>query len=460
MVPRENWTYNALMHLAAKGLVPGEPAERFTGNWLYSREEMAGFVADAIGELDPSTSDSDWDLVSRLAAEFLPELQMIGAQDALATIDLYPQARTIIPTGFIQPELLWSDSATQLTGIYNGTALALCGKYVTAGVTYSNQRSKFEDSRFSNMEKYFVHGKTPNWEWEIGNDYMWWGPGYSGSMILSDNSPSFPLISAAKDFNFGHRIGHVKITQFAASFQDDGQRFYLIGRRWEKRFSELFQVGVNESVKTSDSTALGALAFPSFYLYQHIFISDVDKVFNELVSIDFTYTLQDRYQGHFDFLIDDMLAPSFLRSGDPGWNIPRKLGILVGSYWPNLDNGTTTFRVEYIQTDPGTYGATRIQYPAMAYTHDGLVIGHEVGGNSRAIFLRLDREFAGDWVVSTEFLGRQPVDETGINPENTHRFSLLLVRDLAPATSLFARYDNIKDPETDNRFQLGASWAF
>lgn len=462
MVPRENWTYDALTRLAAHGLIPDQPAERFTGNWLYSREEMAGFVADTIGEMSTSTSDSDRDLVSRLAAEFLPELKLIGAQDALATIELYPRTRTLIPAGFIQPELLWSDSKVEPTAVYNGTALALLGSYATAGVTFSNRRSKFEGSEFSNIEKYFIHSKTPNWEWEIGNDYLWWGPGYSGSMILSDNSPSFPFALVAKDFNFGHQIGHVKITQFASTFQDNGQRFYLIGRRWEKRFSPLFHLGVNETAKTSDSSALAALAFPAFYLYEHIFLTDVDTNFNELISVDFTYELQNRYQAYFDLLFDDMVAPSFLRNHANPWNLPRKLGVLVGNYWPNLDNGTTTFRVEYIQTDPGTYGATRDNFPEMAYTHDGLVIGHPVGGNSRAIFVRADREFRNNWVGVVEYLGRQPVDKTGINPENTHQLSLLLIRDLAPSTSLIARYDNIKnfDSDTENRFQLGASYAF
>jgi hypothetical protein len=459
-VPTENWTYDAFMHLAARGLVPDVPAQRFMGDWLYSREQMASFVVIAADSLSPEVNEEDHTLLYRLAIEFLPELKVMGASSVLKKIGSPNTRSGFVPAVSVEPRLVFSSDDNELTGIYNLTGLGLGGKYVTAGLTLSNRRSKFGSSEFSTLEKYFIHGKTPNWEWEIGTDFLWWGPGYSGSMILDDNSPAFPFILLGKDFYFGRHIGYLKVTQFASRFHDHGKPFWLLGRRWEKRFSKRFHVGISETAKTSKTPNPLAFVLPSFYLYQHIFIDDVDMEWNSFLSFDALYRFSNSFESYFDFLIDDMTAPSFLRD-EPAWDIPRKFGLLLGVHWSDLlGDGTTGAWAEYIFTDNGTYGATRTDFPDLAYTHNGLIIGHPVGPNSQALFLRFDRRLWEGWAAAAEYLGRIPKDDNGVNPFNTHQISLLLVRDLTPRSSITLRYDSLKQPESENRFQLGVTYGF
>lgn len=453
-IPTENWTYDALSHLAAHRLVPGVTAERFMGDWLYSREDMARFVRDSINQLTPFVSDGDKALLARLAEEFRLELQAMGAASVLTKSEKYADAGSVVPSIAFEPRALLSGGDTNLIGIYDATIFGTVGKYALAGITLSDRRRKFGSDEFSRLEKVFIRGKTPNWEWEIGNDWLWWGPGYSGSLILSDNSPSFPMLLVGRDFYFGRHIGNVKITQFFSMFHDDGKRFYLAGRRWEKQFSKKFHFGINETAKMSRTPNPSILVLPSFYLYQYLFIES-DREFNVLLSLDGTYKFSSRFEGYFDYLIDDMNAPFFLRHGN--WNRPRKAAYLLGAHWPG---NKTDLRVEYIVVDKDTYGATREDYPDLAYTHDGFIIGHPVGPNSRAVFLRLDRKINADWATSVDYLGRKALASDGANPDRTSRIGFLLVRDLTPSTSLSLRYDLLRLPEKENRFQLGASFAF
>lgn len=459
-VPTGNWSYYALMHLAAKGFVPGESAQRFMGDWLYNREDMARFVLLMASVRPDAMNEKDHALLSRLAAEYEPEIRVIAGDKAFESLNAYELTDANVPVGEFDGRAVRTSGDNDLLGLYRVAGMALPGRYVTLAVTGTNLRREFEGDQFSQLDTFSARGKTPNWEWEIGKDYMWWGPGYSGSMILSDNSPSFPMLKIGKDFYFGQHIGYVKVTEFISSFDDGNKTAYLVGRRWEKRFSPLFHIGINETAKTTKAPNPLVLVIPSLYLYQHIYTTQLDVEWNSFLSFDMSYQPSQRFEGYFDFLIDDMKAPVGLRTG-PAWDLPRKIGYLVGGYWPDVvGEGRLGLRAEYIFTDPGTYAATRSDFPELAYTHDGLVIGHPVGGNSSAIFLRVDSRFAPKWAGAIQYLGRVPQDKNGPNPNNTYKFSALLSRDIFPSFSITARYDLQKLPEKIDRFQLGASYAF
>ncbi|MBI2841892.1 MAG: hypothetical protein HYX78_00675 [Armatimonadetes bacterium] len=459
IVPSGDWTYDALMHLAARGLIPGVAAQRFMGDWRYGREEMAEFVRQALqSEVE---REKDWALLFRLITEFRPELILLGYNpDELASPELHKRRSVLIPVAALDPRLERQHGETNLIGVYDTTALAPFGRYGLAVATLSNLRRKFDGGEFSRLEKFSVRSKTPNWEWEIGRDWLWWGPAYSGSLALSDNSPAFDMLRLGKDFYLGRHIGNVKINQFISRFGDGSDHFYLIGRRIEKRLSKRLHLGINETAKTSKTPNPLVLVLP-LYVYEQIYLEDVDAEWNAFLGIDMLYKFSQRFEGYFDLLIDDINAPPLLRESGENFHRPRKIGFLLGGHWPDIcHDGTTDFRAEFILTDSGTYGATRPDFPGLAYTHEGRIIGHPLGPNSEALFLRLDRKIGEDWRAVAEYLGRRPDEGDGPNLENTHRLSLLVVRDLAPRTSLTARYDSLRLPAKVSRFQIGASYVF
>ncbi len=460
IVPRENWSYDALMHLAAEGLVPDMAAQRFQGDWLFTREEMAGIVASVLESRPATIGEAEDALLARLAAEFRAELLMIGAEDRLAEIEPFASRLTVATAIWLEPRVVHDDGDFELTGAYNITGLATTGKHTTAGISISNRRRLFGSDSFSYLDKAFIRGKTKSVEWEIGKDYLWWGPGYSGGLILSDNSPSFPMVLMSKDLSLGKRIGHVKMTQFVGRFHDRSKTAWLLGRRWEKRFSERLHLGINETGKMTKTPNPLALVLPSLYLYEHIFLDDIDKEYNAFISGDITYKFSPKFEIYGDLLIDEMNAPSWLRHG-PNMHRPTAIAVLAGLHWRDLTgDDTTRLRTEFISVSKVTYTASREDYPELDYTQGGLLMGSPVGPNSRAVFVRLDKRFPDHWTGALEALMRWPTNEVATDIGDTHRISLLVARDLAPRTSLTFRYDHLRLPESESRIQIGASYAF
>lgn len=461
-VPRENWTYDAMIHLAGDGLVPGMTAQRFEGDWLWDREEMAGFVRSAVMASGECTSKDDKALLGRLALEFRPEHIWMNACDALTKAKPYLDIAALAPAGDVQ--LLVRDQPGSIDGIstYRGTGIGMLSSSWNVVGTLTNERQEFDGSGFSTLDKAFVRFKTEGWDFQLGKDYEWWGPGYSGAMLLSDNAPSIIYGKVAKDVYFGRHVGYIKITFFTGTFEE-GARYYLYGRRFEKRFTRRVDFAVSETAKTGNIRPNPAiLVTPSLYTYERLFRNqhDTEAEFNDLVSFDLTYKLSPRFLGYVDMVVDDMQAPNGLYTGT-SWHRPRKQGYLLGAYWPDvLGDGRSRFRAEYILIDPGTYGATREDHPDLAYTYHGRVFGHPLGPNSKAVFLRADRTFANHWTGLVEYLARTPKSSSGPNPFNTERLNLLVVRDLTPRASLTARYEHLKLPAEVDQVLLGASLAF
>ncbi len=459
-VPREDWSYDAMIHLAGRGLVPGETSQRFEGNWAYDREEMARFVKQAIETATDATPESDRAILGKLALDYRAELLMLGAGAAYEKALPWAAIKTWTPAGFVAPTLELSGGDLGAFADYRATGLVSPSKYSWGDATFSNVRRRADGDAFSIFDKYFVRGKTEHWEWEVGQDYLWWSPGYSGSMILSDNSPGFLMGKIGADINFGKHIGYIKITEFASSFEDSGARYYLYGRHWEKRFNEKLYLSFNEAAKTTNVKPNPLIFVLPFYLYQDIFRYDVDSDINNMMSIDLWYRFTPRFQGYVDWVVDDMQAPQYLHEG-AAWNLPRKTGYLVGGYWPNLlGDGQTSFRAEYIQTDPGTYQATRPGVQGLTYTHDNFVIGHPVGSNSEAFYLRADHKFGSYWSGIAEYLSRQPKESDGPNPFDQSRLSLIATRDITPRGSVSLRYDSFKLPQKEDSLQLSANYSF
>jgi hypothetical protein len=192
------------------------------------------------------------------------------------------------------------------------------------------------------------------------------------------------------------------------------------------------------------------------YLYEHIYLDDVDETFNALYGLDVTYSFANDSSAYLEFMIDDMTAPGFLPGSSN--DRPQKLGWLLGANHNFSRN--TSLRLEYILTDAGTYLSTRPDYPQLSYTHDGFVIGHPVGANSKAIYARLEQKLSTKLDGAVEYLWRGARDPAGVNPEDEKAYDAFLSYGIKPQTALWLRAQRLLGPSSDDRLQLGASYTF
>jgi len=447
-LPRGNWTYDAMINLAAAGLVPGYAARVFEGDRIFNRIEMAEIIDRIIASAEGSILSPDKvGIINKLALEFRPELAEF-APEALEDWSERSAGLAVaggaMLMGYVQSALdkstVTDDGRTivpyRISGFANlsGRAFGLA--------TWADREEKFlnEFRNESTLAKVLIKGFDENFIWEIGRDYLHWGPAYSGSLILSDNSAGFVQAQGIKEIDFGKLLGRLKITQFTGTFEDRGERLYLFGRRYERPLSRRWYVGISETAKTSRAPNPLILVLP-FYLYQHLFL-DIDEEFNTLYSADLLFRNPRGQEFYGELLIDDITAPRIF--GDR-FDRPRKTGYLLGFHLPKaFGSAQSSFRAEYIFIDPLTYSATRDDLPELAYIHDTDVIGHPIGPNAKGIYLRAEHYFNEKFSTIIEYLDQRPTDpgitDTGAPMRGTRKvLSAQLAYDIRPGRSITVR---------------------
>lgn len=401
-IPSGDWMYDAMISLASDNLVPGMAARVFQGDRLFNRLEMADVVISILNSQDLSNfTPNQQSLISKLYTELKPEI-MFSTDTAYDVPTL--TAKPVL-TGYAQ--LISSHNAESDNSFdvpYHATGIVDIQNRIFAVGTIADKNTKFfhklRDSSFP--DKLFIKGNDENFQWTIGSQYMNWGPSYAGSMILSDNSNSFLQINAVRELDFGKLLGRFKVSQFGSTFEENDKTFYLFGRRYERPlFNKHLFLGISETAKT-DKLPNPLIAFIPYYLYQNIF----DVNFNILDSIDFTYQTHAGNQVYTDFMVDDMSASRFFQLGNHDWK--RKTGYTIGAYMPKVLSGKmlTTLRAEYISIDPKTYGPVSgtVKLP---YTHGSLLIGHPIGPNTNAVYLRGEHYLTPKLSLIAEYLNQK-----------------------------------------------------
>ena len=444
-LPLGDWTYDAMMSLAADGLVPGCSARVFQGDRLFSRMEMAEAVASIVcSSKSRDLVFSQVALINHLVSEFKPELMHLD-EDVIkqwterSTNIALPTGEEAFLSGYVRGlgiDDTGDGSSTKVPYRVSGFLNLSSNTFAIATIADKEEKFFHELRESSTPDKVFLRGVDGNFVWSIGREHLSWGPAYSGSLILSDNVRPFLQARGAKEVDFGKLFGRVKITQFVSSFKDEGQTLYLFGRRYEKRLSDRWHAGISETAKVGTMPNPLILVVP-FYLYQYMFI-DIDEEFNVLCAADVSYRTGGGPEIYGELVIDDVTAPRIF--GDR-FGRPRKTGYTIGIYIPEVFHGDrpSTFRAEYIFVDRLTYAQTRDDFPELAYTYKGDVIGHPIGRNAKALYLRGEQYLSNRFSVIGEYLNRQQTDPG--SPERGQRrvLSLMAAYDIAPDKSIALR---------------------
>lgn len=469
-LPLGDWTYDAMMKLAGDGLIPGTAARVFQGDRLFDRMEMAELLARVVAESDTQTlRPGQATLIHHLLLEFKPELAVISPEIGLrwAEMGMDKPAKDPLLLGYVRG-LARDDSGgeSNLFVPYRVTGFAgMSSEAFLIGTLADREEQFFHQLRENPLvDKVAVRGANENFTWAIGREYLNWGSAYSGSVILSDNAPAFWQARGAGDVNFGRLLGHIKITQFASVFEDDGQRLYLLGRRYEKQLSDRWNLGISETAKMNKSPNPLMLVMP-FYLYQYLFLDSVDENINTLYGTDLSYRTASGLQVYGELAIDDITAPRLF--GDR-FERPRKTGWTLGVYVPQVIKGPreSTFRAEYTFIDRQTYEATRPSVPELAYIHDHRIIGHPIGPNAKALYLRGEHYLSDKWSLIGEYLDQRQVEAGQPERGEMKVFSLQAAYDIAPDFSVSLRIAPYTltpvqgEDRNDTRYDLRASYAF
>ena len=238
----------------------------------------------------------------------------------------------------------------------------------------------------------------------VGRDYMKWGPGYQGNLILSDNPPAFDMIkySGTIDLNdLGGDFGKVNFTKFFSLLDPlDGQNRYFSGQRLEYKPFDVLTLGLSETAIISEDSSIlfyNPLPFiPPYYLTR--WIADVleqPSEINSYVGIDMELNFHPGIKLYGEWMADDFILT-------PKTNpYPNRTGFLAGAYFADpLGRGDTDFRIEYTHINNYVYFST---HPWQDYLYQNEYIGHPLGPDADQLYLELTHRLSDKLNLSLSY---------------------------------------------------------
>lgn len=281
---------------------------------------------------------------------------------------------------------------------------------------YLNPEYRIDDGSRTELKTGYAQADILGLEVEAGRDSLWWGPGYHGSLIMSDNAEHLNLVKVTSQHPFllpwiFKRLGPMRPTVFLATLEDDRDfpNADLFGVRLAFKPAPALEFAMSrvllfggEGRAGLDSGDLMSLFIAADDAEHSASIIDGDQI----ASVDFSYL----------FLNDTRFIPfSSMKfygeigaedsSGDTKTPTSRAYlaGVLVDEpLW--LEN--VSFRAEWAQTARWDRLGDRAWYRhhiyTDGYTYNGRVIGHHMGSDAIDLFLRAEYRFPGGTVIGTE----------------------------------------------------------
>ncbi|MBN2455209.1 MAG: capsule assembly Wzi family protein [Sedimentisphaerales bacterium] len=408
-VALNHFSYEAIDKLIGQGLIDSA----MVTTKPFSRLEMARLITEAIEKAEALEEKNEiiLSLIDRLKAEFRDELITIGTLDeAPVTGFIKPVEDPYIKYVFAEktPDLenqrgdIFDKHSNYRFGFYSRMkffdSLAFCfhPEYVD---------SSSDPDRNVELIEGYGKGSLGNLEIELGKDSLWWGPGYYGSMIMSNNAEPFKMVKLSNPGPIQlpwifRSLGPFKAVWFLTELEDDRTvpEAKLTGLRLNFKPHPAWEIGLSKVIMFGGS----GRANVSLKDYLNMFRPQSEQPENnKLAGFDTSVllALNHRYAKSIKLYAD-------FAGEDEAGGLPAKWGRLFGIQLNDiLRTGRTDFRLEYannhISNKPNVFYTHHIYQSG--YTYKGRIIGHHMGTDSRDIFIRLTHYLKKDLIVGLEF---------------------------------------------------------
>lgn len=532
-VPLDNWAYEGLDKLAGFGLIQSD----VEGMRPYTRLEVARLVGEALDtekekklEL-PSLIEYFLDKFKR---EYKEELAYYGhgkaETPAVLTVKPIDNAKAAYVYSQGQPAVFlnsptvrqYPGSPDSLVG-WQGTPLLPNNQGVVYGKgnNYSFQfASSFElwDLFSGYVEPIFiirqngsagtVTGGTPatvgsygtgdvdlltgyvkfspfdSWEIEIGRDSMWWGQGYTGTLVLTDNAPPLDMIKLSNPTSiilpwYFSYLGPFKYAFFCGVLEEDrdfSQPFYS-GERIDFKPTPNLEIGMGQTF------LFGGEGAPS----PGSFVNWLELI--SLTKLGGTVGQEEKHVAAFDFRYRMPCLWNAQLYGEWGGNDTgfkaqlreffwQDTAYILGLYLPKITpDGKTDLRLEYTDNvnEGGWPGALNdgIWYTGGMYTtgmtYHGFILGDPMGPDARQGFMRVTRYVRNDLKVGVDGsytqeganLGRCISSELTVGADVTYDINAAFTAMVRYAWGNIQNFDLVYgDTQQDNLLMLQLKYTF
>lgn len=431
-VPLDSWVYNSLDLLEAFGLIKSA----LSGMRPYSRLEAARLTAEGIKRWDKlpdrekSVGFTARTLIpshlERLKKEFEAELAEFSilegprADTYLKPIDevafkyLYQTDDPVLrpqrgnpPTHAISPV---TNNFGRTYRKHHNFSVALQGEgrlWNRLAFFYRPllMVSEGEGGEIQ-LEKGYIKAGVAGLELQIGRDSLWWGPGYHGALLMTNNARPFNMIRLSNPHPFDLPfLGLFKFNLFLSQLDygpPNANKPLLYGLRLNFKPHPIFELGVSHVVvfKGRDGGDVAC------WDYLRILSGTVNREgtpldSNQQAALDFRLRWLN-----FDRILPLARSLKFYGElGSEGMNYPLdRLAFMLGfTLYDLFLLGSLNLRVEYGNTSLGrnpTVWYVHGRYPPI---YRNRIFGHHAGSNAEDFFVRLTASLSEKTLLGADF---------------------------------------------------------
>src|SRR5213594_4211913 len=436
-LPLHHWSYEAIERLVALGVID----RAMVVAKPYSRKQAAKYVAQALERIRADQVPSDGrevlaePLLDRLLKYLQPELVEIGALGVRSEelgvriggrLQVEGDAFSVghgsvrlrenrMGQFYANGEQVQSDLRGWLE-LGNVLALTVDPKFISNA--HALGIGAVENDRNIYLQEFNAKLTLFNVAFQIGRGTNWWGPGYRGSLLLTDNAFPLDMVQVGSDESFRlpwvlSSLGESRVNTFLTQLERDRDfpRAEVFGLRLSYLPANWLELGANRLTQF-DGRGSGQ-SFPKTILkvYGHQPNQEGALQVNEQASIDFRARVPS-----VPYLVPFPAGVQLYGEigSEDKWSqlpLPSRVAFLTGIYIPQVFKGDTMdLRIEYADTDIG-----RRRHPELSDTwynngtyrsgmrYRGFPLGHWMGTDAIDLFVRSTRYLTDSLQLGANF---------------------------------------------------------
>ncbi len=329
------------------------------------------------------------------------------------------------------------------------------------------------------LDDSYITSSLGNWKFTLGSQSRWWGPGWDGSLILSNNARPIPSLSLDRiksmPFNnkYFHWMGPWKLNLFAGQLESERHipKAKLLGARFNFKPTPNFEVGLSRTAQWGGKGRPESLSslFNAIIGRDNFTTNKDTEPGNQLAGLDFRWkspVLQNKPYAIYGQLIGE----------DEASYLPSKNIALIGfETWGSSKKHTGNWRA-YLEASNTSIDNNNTAYNHSIYTsgyrYQGLSIGHSIDSDGLLLSMGLmlsqkNGNFWRGWAkhaeLNTDGIGQNPLAPKG---KKWSALGISLNRKVNKKTSLdlgtqFISEKNIKGVTNNNiEASIGFSHSF
>jgi hypothetical protein len=448
----------------------------------YTRAEAGRLLVEAIEQSEKKEiSDSIVTLLGQMSREYEDEISEAKSPGSTPETYLKPVDKFSLSYNFLDgPYSIFNNEGIDYYDGHNAVArFQSTGKlwnvfsfYLEPLLIYNQKVEHIDgnDDTDVRLHKGYIKLTAGNFELAIGRDSLWWGPGYHGSLLMSNSARPFDMIKLSNPqatllpwifsyfgpFRFNLIVSRLdddehSITDTATG--DDLSKPYLYGLRLDFKPHPLVELGLSHLVLFGGEGR--STSVPDFFkiAYSNKNRDGTELESNQEFAIDLALTIPgvDRFVpvAHSIKLYGEIGAED---TGTPPDRRAYLTGIALNDAF--MVDGMT-LRAEYADLSPGSVPTAWYRHGSYPMTYKGRVFGHHAGSDSEDLFIELSQKFENSFSCKIGF----DKERNGISQASTqekYQYFLETGYDIKDCFDVTLRYayeeiDNFENQAGDNQ---------